>query len=635
MLIILPLLFTSTVFLFILQNNRAISGKLALLRSISFVGIYAVGILEVLNILSGITKINIAIAWIIPILLALGSIIYKRNQGLALRLPQIDLRRGNFEATGYVIIFLILLGTALVAWYAPPQTWDSLNYRMSRVAHWAQNRSLEPFATGIEIQNSNLPGAELLFLHAYLLAGGDQFVNFVQWFAMIGSVVAVLCIADLLGVKPIGYVITAVFALSLPMGIIQASSTMNDYVVALWTTSFAYEALLYYQSESRQGSFIMMSISASLAILTKPTAYAFLLPFSLIVLFIVVKTAAWKTKKRQFIAAILLVALLNIPHLSRTYRIFGTTYDPGQISTHSNQSKTVPGLLSTTLRNISLHLGTPSPYVNKGIFLLVERIHDVLGIDINDPQTTVHADFKINKTNTNEIKAGNPLHMYSFFLVLLYLISHRKRQDKFLLLYSTLCLSTLFVFSFIFKWQLFGSRYHVPFFLLISPIFGVVVSSFQSHIWRWGYLFTFSLLSVPWLIGIESRPLVPGNGTINKSILEERREALLFGSSPEYIKPYEWVTQSILRGDCYEVGIALSGHAAEYPFWFLLGAPNDNLTIEWVVDGSFSSKFRDESFIPCAVICDRSCPQDWQEVRGLPLNYQTAGYRLFIDNVDR
>jgi hypothetical protein len=635
MLVTLPLLLTITVFLSILQNHRTNSTKLAILRSISFVGFYAVCILEVLNIWSGITQINIVIAWIIPLLLTLGFIFYKHKQGLELGFTQIDLPRGRFEATGYVIILLILLCTALVAWYAPPQTWDSLNYRMSRVAHWTQNGSLEPFATGIEIQNSNLPGAELLFLHAYLLAGGDQFVNYVQWFAMIGSVVAVLCIADLLGAKPIGYVITAVFALSLPMGIIQASSTMNDYVVALWTTSFAYEALLYYQSEGRQGSFIMMSISASLAILTKPTAYAFLLPFSLIVLFIVVKTAAWKTKKGQFIAAILLVALLNIPHLSRTYRLFGSFYDPGQISTHSNQSKNVPGLLSTTLRNISLHLGTPSPYVNKGIFLLVERIHDVLGIDINDPHTTVHADFKINKTNTNEIKAGNPLHMYSFFLVLLYLISHTKRQDKFLLLYSTLCLSTLFVFSFIFKWQLFGSRYHVPFFLLISPIFGVVVSNIQFHIWRWGYLISFSLLSVPWLVGIESRPLIPNNATINKSVLEERREALLFGSSPDYLKPYEHVSQSILRSECNEVGIALSGHAAEYPFWFLLGAPRDNLTIEWVVDGSFSAKFRDESFIPCALICDRSCPQDWQEVSGLPLKYQTAGYRLFIGDVDR
>jgi hypothetical protein len=138
------------------------------------------------------------------------------------------------------------------------------------------------------------------------------------------------------------------------------------------------------------------------------------------------------------------------------------------------------------------------------------------------------------------------------------------------------------------------------------------------------------LLSVPWLVGIESRPLIPSNGTINKSILEERRETLLFGSSPEYIKPYEEVTQTIRRSECNQVGIALSGHAAEYPFWFLLGAPNDNLTIEWIVDGSFSSKFRDKSFIPCAVICDRSCPQEWQEVNDLPLKYQTAGYRLFI-----
>ena len=635
MLVILPPLLTSTVFFFILQNHRAISGKLALLRAISFVGIYAVGILEILNIVSGITQISLAIAWFIPLLLTLGFIVYKRNQGFGIRFPRIDLPRGKFEATGYVIIILILLCTALVAWYAPPQTWDSLNYRMSRVAHWAQNRSLEPFATGIEIQNSYPPGAELLFLHAYLLAGGDQFVNFVQWFAMIGSVVAVLCIAELFGVKPVGYVITAVFALTLPMGIIQASSTMNDYVVTLWTTSFAYDALSYYKSEGRQGSLVMMSITASLAIFTKPIAYPFLFPFSLIVLYIVIKTKAWKMKRREIIASVLIVALLNIPHFSRTYKVYGGIYDPQPISTQSNQAKNVPGLLSTTLKNFSLHLGTPSPHVNKGILLSIRAIHKFLGIDVNDPRTTVHASFKINKTNTNEIKAGNPLHMYSFFFVLLYLISQRQRNNKFLLWYSALCLSTLFVFSFIFKWQLFGGRYHVPFFLLISPIFGVVVSTFQSHIWRWGYLLSFSLLSIPWLIGIESRPLIPRNGTINKSILEERRETLLFGSSPDYIKPYEQVTQSIIRSECNEVGIALSGHAAEYPFWSLLGAPRENLTIEWIVDGSFSAKFRDESFNSCAVICDQSCPQDWQEVNGLPLKYQTAGYRLFIGDEGR
>jgi 4-amino-4-deoxy-L-arabinose transferase-like glycosyltransferase len=630
MLVVLPPLLTSTVFLYILQNHRTLPGKLALLRAISYVGFYAVGILEVLNLVSGITQIYIAIAWIFPLFLTLGFLLYKHNQGIELRFPKINLPRGSFEATGYAIIILILLCTALVAYYAPPQTWDSLNYRMSRVAHWAQDRSLEPFATGIEIQNSYPPGAELLFLHAYLLAGGDQFVNFVQWFAMIGSVIAVLCIAELLGVKPIGYVITAVFALTLPMGIIQASSTMNDYVVTLWVTSFAYEALHYYQSEGEHGSMVMMSLTASMAILTKPTAYPYLLPFALIVIFMFIKTAAWKTMKRPIITALLIVAILNTPHLSRTYKVYGAIYDPQPVRTQSNQAKNLAGLLSTTLRNLSLHLGTPFPHVNKGIFLLIEGIHDVLGIDINDPRTTVHADFKINKTNTNEIKAGNPLHMYSFFLVLLYLLSQRKRGDNTLLWFSVLCLSTLFVFSLIFKWQLFASRYHITFFILISPIFGVVISKIQSDIWRWGYLVTFSLLSIPWLSGIESRPLIPGKGTVTWSILEERREASLFGSSSEYIKPYERVTQSIIKNQCTDVGIALSGHAAEYPFWFLLGAPRDDLTIEWIVDGSFSAKFRNQSFVPCAVICDRSCPQDWQVVNDLPLKDETAGYRLFM-----
>lgn len=635
MLVALPLLLSLAVFLAILQSHRAVSAKLALLRTISFVGLYAVSVLEALNISRGITRSNVAIAWIIPLLLTLGYMSYKRRQGAEFRWPQIHLPRSTFALAGYAFIVLILLCTALVAWYAPPQTWDSLNYRMSRVAHWAQNHDLEPFATGIEIQNSYPPGAELLFLHPYLLAGGDQFVNYVQWFAMIGSLVAVLCIAELFKVKPIGYIITAIFALTLPMGIIQASSTMNDYVVTLWTTSFAYDALSYYKSGARQGSLIMMSITASMAIYTKPIAYPYLLPFSVIVLYIIIKKAAWKTKWREIFISLLIVVLLNTPHFSRTYKVYGVIYDPQPIRTQSNQAKSVPGLLSTTLKNLSLHLGTPSPHVNKGIYLSIRAIHDILKIDVNDPRTTVHAAFKINKPNTNEIKAGNPLHMYSFFFVLLYLVLRRKKNNKSLLWYSALCLSTLFVFSFVFKWQLFGSRYHVPFFLLISPIFGAVISTLDSQTWRWVFLLSFSLLAIPWLIGIESRPLIPSDATISKSIVEERRETLIFGSAPEYVKPYERVTQSIMNSECNQVGIALSGHAAEYPFWAFLGAPRDNLMIEWIVDGSFSAKFRNQSFIPCAVICDRSCPREWQLIHGLPLKLETAGYRLFMGEEDR
>jgi hypothetical protein len=43
------------------------------------------------------------------------------------------------------------------------------------------------------------PLAEHFMVHTYLLSGGDRYVNFVQWFASAGSIVAVSAVAALLG----------------------------------------------------------------------------------------------------------------------------------------------------------------------------------------------------------------------------------------------------------------------------------------------------------------------------------------------------------------------------------------------------------------------------------------------------
>ena len=88
-------------------------------------------------------------------------------------------------------IVILLVGTFLVAWIAPPNTNDALQYHLSRVAHWAQQASLEHFATPIPRQIWMPPWAEMAMLHLYLLAGGDWLVNMVQWLALVGCLVAV------------------------------------------------------------------------------------------------------------------------------------------------------------------------------------------------------------------------------------------------------------------------------------------------------------------------------------------------------------------------------------------------------------------------------------------------------------
>jgi hypothetical protein len=131
-------------------------------------------------------------------------------------------------------ILAILIATGLVAWFAPPNTFDSLTYHMSRVAHWAQNRSVGSYPTGIPRQAFMSPGAEVAVLQVYVLGQSDRLVNFVNWFAMAASLVVVSHIAKRMGAGPTGQWFGAVFAAALPMGIAQASSTMTDYVLAYW-----------------------------------------------------------------------------------------------------------------------------------------------------------------------------------------------------------------------------------------------------------------------------------------------------------------------------------------------------------------------------------------------------------------
>jgi hypothetical protein len=62
----------------------------------------------------------------------------------------------------------------------------------------------------------------------------------------------------------------------------------------------------------------------------------------------------------------------------------------------------------------------------------------------------------------------------------------------------------------------------------------------------------------------------------------------------------------------------------------VLGTPRPDLRVEWIVAGTPSARFADPDFAPCAVVCDESCPADWTRIRGLPLTYERADYRLFM-----
>ena len=109
-----------------------------------------------------------------------------------------------------------------------------MTYHLARVMRWIQDASLAPFPSHQISQDIQPPWAEYTLLNLHLLSGSDWLDGLVQWGCFAGCVVGVSLIAARLGAGGRGQVFAAVYAATIPMAIIQASSVQNDLVVAYW-----------------------------------------------------------------------------------------------------------------------------------------------------------------------------------------------------------------------------------------------------------------------------------------------------------------------------------------------------------------------------------------------------------------
>ncbi|MCI0827701.1 MAG: hypothetical protein J4N73_08025 [Chloroflexi bacterium] len=604
-------------------------GKVALRGGLLW-GSYAVVVTELLSLRSWMTRGGVVLAWLLPLSVTLGWLIWHVIRGRRIRLPDSPSPMRWYEIVLLAGIASVILVTGIVAWFSPPQTWDSLNYHMPRVAHWAQQGSVRHFATGIEVQNSRTPGAEYLVLHTYLLASGDRYAGFVEWGAMALSLIGVGTIAGQMGAGRPGRLAGVLFAATLPMGIIQASSTITDYLVALWLVAGVSEVLRIRAGNSGLTAFSFLALATGLALATKPTAAAFLAPFLAYVAYLLLSSGDWLRIVKTAAIAAALVMVLNVGHLARNILTYGSPLNPRQVALHSNQMRGVSGTASNLLRHLGLQAGTPSPHINKAIALSVQWVHGVLGIDVNDPRTTVHGVFKIRGPTTNEDRAGNPLHFYLLVFLASSMLWWRRRVPRLIWLYLLLLALGLLTLSFLFKWQIFATRYHLPLFVLAAPAAGYLMERIAPGGWTLIFGSILALGALPWLFQVQSRPLIPEEGvSYVGSILTEPRPVLMLANGRNLLEPYEELTRSIRDSGCKSVGISLSGNAAEYPLWALLGAPTSGVEIQWIVAGTPSEQYAQSNFAPCAIVCE-ACQVDGERRRGLPRFGQWGEFTLFL-----
>jgi hypothetical protein len=299
---------------------------------------------------------------------------------------------------------------------------------------------------------------------------------------------------------------------------------------------------------------------------------------------------------------------------------------------HANEALGLDGQISNVLRNAALQLGTPSPHVNRALALAILEVHQLLGISPNDPRTTAHGYFKVDTPTTRENTTSNPAQAY-LGLVAVGVVFFRRDASRDLKVLALAALAGFWIFSTVFKWQIFGSRYHLVFFILWAPVAGAVLARLVGRRGTRALALALFLLCLPWLLSIRSRPLVPvpGNSLVG-SVLTESRERLLLANGLYLLTPYQEMAGLIQEAGCGAVGLALGGNSAEYPLWVFLGFPRTDRHIEWLVAGTPSARLTPAAFTPCAVICE-GCARD-DLFRGLPRAYARSGFVLFLETLD-
>ncbi len=515
-------------------------------------------------------------------------------------------------------VLFIFVAVGLIAVVAPPNTWDSMTYHMSRVVHWMQNRSVEHYPTSYVPQLYHPPWAEFAIMHFQILSGGDRFANLVQWLSMVGSAIAVSLIAKQLGANLRGQVFAAVFAATLPMGILQGSSTQNDYAVCFWVVCFVCCGLAGLSAEITGFNTFKIGATLGLALLTKTTAYIFCFPF--ILWFIVGGIKRFRGKMLQPILIIAAVAfVLNVGHFWRNYDLFGYAIGAPQSFTKEYKIEvfTLPTFLSNVIRNLGMQAGTRISRINGAIVGVINILHRILGVATNDPRITWPPGqvFAIATPSFNENTATNPIHFWLTFATIgLILKTPSLRKTKIVVTYLSAVIMAFLLLCLLLKLQPWHGRHHLSIFVLFSPLFGLAASELSNHKIANYLAAILIVMSLPWIFHNNFRPLLGESNIFNNS-----RHELYFTSRPNIEVAYNTAVNFVKSKNCTNIGLSFwAKNAWEYPLWVMFpdpGKPAPRIEHVSTIDPVVKQKLNSEpykSFTPCAIIYSATKNDDRQ-----------------------
>jgi 4-amino-4-deoxy-L-arabinose transferase-like glycosyltransferase len=153
---------------------------------------------------------------------------------------------------------------------------DSLAVHLARIGYWLQFGSFKPWDTANYYQISYPFNAQVQMLWTILLSGTDQLVEFVQWFSAVFAVIAIVGVGTLLGFTRKQSLFSGLIWASLPLILLQSTTTQNDLISASVVIIGIYFLYLGIKRQNTS-AMILSGLALGIALGIKQTVF-FILP---------------------------------------------------------------------------------------------------------------------------------------------------------------------------------------------------------------------------------------------------------------------------------------------------------------------------------------------------------------------
>jgi len=269
-------------------------------------------------------------------------------------------------------------------------------------------------------------------------------------------------------------------AATIPMLILQSETEQNDLVDTFFISAVFLHFLLDIR-EGRKTTIIWAGLAIGQAVLTKGTAYIFLMPICIwwgLNRLIEVYQKRFLFSKLVFQILILVVFYLGniLTFYARNYEYIGSPLGVSKMlyDCYNNESHSFADIVSVISRNIGIHFAVPGLSKVTEVSLLWFHDH-ILNKPLNNPATS-WTGFNLPIFDRTQDDVSCFLHLILIILTSTYIIRKGNAMSRILLMIIGFCFLT---FCYVVKFQIWHSRLQLPIFLLSAPLITIYLNQFK------------------------------------------------------------------------------------------------------------------------------------------------------------